>query len=488
MNNSFYINKLRVINRNQNIFDITFLDKEKYTERKPFSTVLIGSNGSGKSYLLSMISEVFRAVENKISNRDISLRYDDYYLEYYLNGNKYCIEIFKKKFKFQKNNITIQVDEVLLPAKVLTVAFMINDKFVFQTDEVNPESRYKYLGVRRTSNATWTNSIVRKISDCLITNIHKDDFIVKVKSILEFLSYTPKITLVFEPETINFFKRGISPKQLLKKIQNITKENYYRSSTINKSDIDIEEMLVFINETAKSRLNCYFNNKISLQYDLNFEKLESAYELKKDYRIVKYLIDLRLIKAPNLTLYKNDEFAFEFASSGEKQFLFTMINIASQIENNSLILIDEPEISFHPNWQMLYINYLKTIFSDFASCHFILATHSHYIVSDLEEASSSLLVINNNNMEREAELIEYSTYAWSAENILYNIFKVRTTRNYYFEMDLRKLVSLIKEKSEQISEIEGLIVKLKKYILDDADPMILILEEAQRYIENVKAN
>ena len=47
------------------------------------------------------------------------------------------------------------------------------------------------------------------------------------------------------------------------------------------------------------------------------------------------------------------------------------------------------------------------------------------------------------NGGRACRLVDYDTYAWSAENILYEVFGLRTTRNYYFERDLRELLSLI---------------------------------------------
>ncbi|MED2708446.1 hypothetical protein, partial [Bacillus toyonensis] len=95
---------------------------------------------------------------------------------------------------------------------------------------------------------------------------------------------------------------------------------------------------------------------------------------------------------------------------------------------------------------------------------------------------------DDNEQTRKAELVQYSTVACSAENILYNIFQVRTTRNYYFEMDLRKLVGMIKEKTKDLERLERLINKLKRYLFDESDPMIEIIEEAERYLENAKEN
>lgn len=54
-----------------------------------------------------------------------------------------------------------------------------------------------------------------------------------------------------------------------------------------------------------------------------------------------------------------------------------------------MVLIDEPEISQHPNWQMQIIDMLDKCLSD-SKCHFIIATHSHFLVSDLPNYKSSV--------------------------------------------------------------------------------------------------
>jgi predicted ATPase len=485
----FYLGELRILNRGKTIFDVKFIDEQQEISKKVFTTVIIGTNGAGKSYLLTLISEVFRAIENRKRNREYSLKYEYYYLKYYINSVCFTVEIYKKRFNFFKNGISISLDEVELPLKVLAVSFMVNDKFVFKADDKDANDVYEYLGVRRTSNATWTNSIVRKVSEALIENARKEGFYKKVKEILKFLNFKPQITLVFEPVRKTLFTRKISSNTIEARIERIKKSEEYRALSINKlQKNEVLELVTFINETSKDRLKVNINNKIGIQYSIDLSNTNNIEQLQSDYKIIKRLIDLKLLNPPTLMLYKEDEFEFEFASSGEKQFLFTMINIASKLEQNSLILIDEPELSFHPNWQMLYINYLKKIFSDYPTCHFILATHSHYIISDLEQDSSSIVILSitkDKERPRTAELVTYSTYAWSAENVLYNIFRVRTTRNYYFEMDLRKLVNMITHKSRDLEQLEMLINKLKQFSFDDLDPINLIIEEAERYLENV---
>lgn len=131
---------------------------------------------------------------------------------------------------------------------------------------------------------------------------------------------------------------------------------------------------------------------------------------------------------------------------------------------------------------------MKDVFKHYNSCHFVIATHSHYLVSDLDPESSSLITMENGqNNEKIVNTINYSTYAWSAENILYNVFGVRMTRNYYFDFDVRQLLYLIShQKKEELLNIKKLYCKLNKYVLDENDPLKCVLDEAKEYINNVE--
>ncbi|MDA2157942.1 AAA family ATPase [Bacillus cereus group sp. Bc253] len=491
----FTLIKLIVSNHEKIIFDVQFANNNLRTRESLLSTVIIGENGTGKSYLLTVISEVFRAIDLKRKNKDkdINLRYEIYKLEYYIDDNHYSIEVKNNKFVIiNKNNKSIDIQHLSLPKRILAVSFMVNDKFTFASHKEIPHADevYKYLGIRRTSNAAWTTSIVKRVSDSLVANSSNKTFHLKVKDILGFLNFKPKISLVFEPTRKTLFTKKITLKTLNDKVNKYKNSNDYRTDAIKKfSKEDIKQLQNYINSEAITRNHTDINNRTGLEFTLELDKNKNNNFILKDYKTLLKLIDLKLLNSPVLKFYKDDEFEFEQASSGEKHLIFTLINIASEIEEGSLVLIDEPELSLHPNWQLNYINNLKKIFQEYSSNHFILATHSHYLVSDLEKSSSSIVHISlektKSELNRKARLIEMDTYAWSAENVLYNIFEVRTVRNYYFEMDLRRLISLIKDKSTDTKQIQDLIQKLKRYTLDENDPINIIIYDAERYLDNV---
>jgi predicted ATP-dependent endonuclease of OLD family len=173
-------------------------------------------------------------------------------------------------------------------------------------------------------------------------------------------------------------------------------------------------------------------------------------------------------------------------SSGEIQILTSLLSLASVVKDNSMILIDEPEISLHPNWQMQYIDLLNKIFKSSRSCHFIIATHSHLLASDIPIESSAILSLKRDlKLDLVSELLD-STYGLSAENILYNVFGVASVRNFYFESDINRLLDLISNKSKSKNEIQKLITKFRKFKIHSNDPLSVIIKDAENYLKKAR--
>ncbi|MBP5977799.1 hypothetical protein HW132_35150, partial [Brasilonema sp. CT11] len=309
---TFQLINLKVSNREKVLFDVPFSGEMK--REKLLSTVIIGINGSGKSYLLTIITEVFRALENLKKGREYSLRYDRYNIEYLLNNSIYKISIKKKLIDVVANNKTLTSFEQLeLPSNILAVSFMVNDKFVFKQTNAKSDEFYEYFGIRRTSNATWINTISKKLSETFIENTNKQ-FIKKLKQILKFLNFDSKISLVFEPTRKTLFTRTLTVKQINARLKKIKQSDDLTVSTIRKiTSKQINDLCTFVNKTAKNRTREMLGDKVGLKYLIQFENNESS--LGQDYDYLKLLMDLEYIEPPRIYLYKYDEeFDFDYAS------------------------------------------------------------------------------------------------------------------------------------------------------------------------------
>lgn len=67
-------------------------------------------------------------------------------------------------------------------------------------------------------------------------------------------------------------------------------------------------------------------------------------------------------------------------SSGEKQLLQILLEVLSS--NNSSVIIDEPELSLHVNWQQQLVSSMRRINAD---CQLLLASHSPEIMADVSD-------------------------------------------------------------------------------------------------------
>lgn len=319
-----------------------------------------------------------------------------------------------------------------------------------------------------------------------------------IQDLSVYLEIDPKISIACElQETKYTFEELLAlsnhelAQHLMETGEKIQQSEDYRRGSIKRlTDDDYKELAVFL--YGLKELDPFVPDMAQkcFGYIFNAEtELTDMQDIQSDYKRLQKLKSLRIIKNITLSIYKKgNRYSFDDSSSGEKHILYSVLNIARCLKKNSLVLIDEPEISLHPNWQMFYISLLKRLFKEYSSCHFIIASHSPYLISDLTPDNSTLITLNIENGRHTAKTIDYSTYAWSAENILYNVFHVRTTRNFYFDLDLRELLSKTADgKSEDLPRVKELFQKLSSYVFDNSDPLKKILEEVEVYIENAES-
>ena len=83
----------------------------------------------------------------------------------------------------------------------------------------------------------------------------------------------------------------------------------------------------------------------------------------------------------------SDELPISALSSGEQHEIVLMYDLLFRIKPNTLVMIDEPELSLHVNWQERFLSDLSEVIK-VAGFDALIATHSPYIISD----KSDLLV------------------------------------------------------------------------------------------------
>lgn len=126
-----------------------------------------------------------------------------------------------------------------------------------------------------------------------------------------------------------------------------------------------------------------------------------AEQLEKFIQVMnRKLRNKRLVPDPEQGLYVVQDMTsvrleLQQLSSGEQHELVLLYNLIFRVGQNSLVLIDEPELSLHPIWQEQFIDDLLDIVGS-RKFDVVLATHSPYIIG----ARSDLCVALSDSMQR----------------------------------------------------------------------------------------
>jgi len=484
-------------------------------DKQPYTTVIIGANGTGKSFILRTIAEIFRELKNLPESKEKDFRFPSTFrLRYQLYNNIYEVVYEKtdgkRKLLFYKNrpwekefnvkNFTTGYSAprsgIEYPDNLIVSSTMLNDRFVFA--ENNPDVFYQYLGVRRTRSTTSTQTFSKKVIRYLFDAKKSDSFTNDFSNMLNFMGFEKYFKVHYHPKYHSlFFSGNLKLEQFRGFYQKWWESGHTKRKETNRpwglwyyeklekeNPLRLQLLVDFLNNIAKNE--CKLLNKPysrAKKIEIDFFSSENSTE---EYDCIEDLVKLDILNLDGIKIKKKEtEFSIEQSSSGEYHLLISLLGLYSKIEQASLILIDEPEISLHPNWQMRYINFLKKMFRKHTGCHFVLTTHSHFLVSGLEGDSSSVLTLNRDTETNilYSELLEgKDTYGWSAEEILYRVFKVRTTRNYYLELELRELLHKIAMKSDDTKRMNEILATIKKMKFSGDDPMNLIIEKAEKYL------
>ena len=169
------------------------------------------------------------------------------------------------------------------------------------------------------------------------------------------------------------------------------------------------------------------------------------YYIKKKYPDSKIIIPL---------LMKN-------LSDGEQQFLHTL-GICLMLKNKSaLLLLDEPETHFNPDWRSKFIRTLKKSLDHSQSNNLmtdiLITSHSPFIISDCYP--DKVIAFEKNKQPINARDMNFRTYGTSVDIIMENIFKKRNTIGDLSRKeieDIQKEISKRKKlSSEEVKKIYG---------------------------------
>ncbi|WP_439877436.1 AAA family ATPase [Pseudomonas prosekii] len=452
--------------------------------KEPFKSVIVGGNATGKTRFVISIIEAFRSLAAiKSQNTDTASRSykkrttfaPGFNFSYYVDGELVDCKFDSSGLRLNVDGEPVQYKELPLPTRIIAISASWNDKFPFS--DVDDDDFYKYCGVRETSNASWTATLSRRSIENLLNvplRFHQES----ITELFGYLGIDTKLKVTFKVRNADELSSVISdPTKLINFVQNYSKNNTRMQVDLFRS-FDLQDAFRITQGWER------VSRKKTFELDVNLR--HTSVDYSDAYFAINVFRRIGLITDVDLRVQKTDSaetYPFASSSSGEAQLLYCFSSMIRHAKDNCLIIIDEPEISLHPTWQIRYISLLKRALSSFRGCHVLIATHSHFIVSDLAVDSSSLHIFKKEKSVSTIRNVEYSTYAWSADNILYDVFDVRTVGNMAFEKDLALALSLIAQKSTDFEKLLTLKQKFEKMLFQESDPLKKVIDNIAEYVD-----
>lgn len=442
-------------------------------DKAPLYSVLIGCNGVGKSTLLKEMVDFFVDLHAYINNYKQKMSSAN---KARLKGVKYHIDgVCCEVIRIGRTFLT-KIDDRFLASKKLRVPTIVAcnfgafDKFPVQKVNGSSQTRYdvpyyKYVGAHVNGNMISSSAIAFRLLFALKENMDERQR-QNLSSILDFIGYDHTITLNYSI-VLRSKKNGSVYDHVL---QHVQKDKEYSKLTSEQRNNKVRELYDFYK-------NKEFAKQPTCNYDIDID--QNSLAANEDLNYIYKLKQYDLVQAASVVFYKNGkQIASEEMSSGEFAMLSMVLSISTAAsDSHTLILIDEPELSLHPNWQMTIIDNLDRALKD-QVCHLLIATHSHMLVSDLPMNRSS---VSQWEKDKDGNLIanriEENTYGWSAEEVLLKVFKTATDRNRYFGERIAKLLeqmgndTITKEAvADELNELQEI-----SQHLSDVDPMKMVL-------------
>lgn len=232
-------------------------------------------------------------------------------------------------------------------------------------------------------------------------------------------------------------------------------ELHFYSNKKEKEDQqkDIEKQKEISKKTVKKYLEKYTDNlESNKEFTLNeFETILNEYKLINEL--------FSNFNSFSIEVYNENDVKLYDLSHGERSILLSNLliyeNIMKSVKEDILFLLDEPDISLHPQWQKEYIHQLIHTFKKIdKKIHFVITSHSPFIISDLPKEN----VIFLENGEQKYPFKDKQTFGANIHTLL----------SHGFFMDNGLMGEFAKGKINQIKEFYDDVIKYK----DNKDKLV----------------
>lgn len=331
-------------------------------------SILIGNNGSGKSNVLEAISGIFAEAYRSVSN----VLDTDYRLDYEIDDKNIILEKKngKKIFHYDETHIPNGMIIQNLPNYVIAL-YSGEDSQLWESFY---EKRYKdfFSNVYRKGSSEkvgmyYVNKYLWNISLLTLILFMDTDGFSDVKSFLETELGIKNDTNISITIKFSYKKYDENINSLLKSF--VGKINPERNETKSYSINDLRKSISNVPDSFEAEPREFFN------------LLMQAF-MPKDFKIIT-----------DICIYINDIDVIQFFSEGEKKLILIEAVLEFVADENSLILLDEPDANIHEERKRKLYDLLRNT----PNRDVVMTTHSPIIAKIASENELIYLESKNNN-------------------------------------------------------------------------------------------
>lgn len=345
-------------------------------------TVIAGENDTGKSTIGKALFAVFNSfydIESKIKmEREKSI---ENYIFANSNSNSINLSILRENFidtvinELNSDNIH-NIDEKTIKK---TIYNNIEENVDNETIELVDKTAKKVKEVFGISHLEFLKEILK---NNLLT-----EFSYQIGNI--FSNEDSEITLTIKGRDINI---KIKDDKFFSVENDISlgTEVIYIDNPFIIDDIDTI-ILSRLNRNISSKHSYFLRKKLESEYFLN--TIIDKIIIQKSFEEIFNKIDLgNFVKfGPGIKYKKNNNekaLNVENLSTGIKSFmLIKTLLLNGHLSENGTIVLDEPEVHLHPEWQLIFAELIVLLQKEF-NMHILLTTHSPYFLNAIEVYSA----------------------------------------------------------------------------------------------------
>ena len=339
-------------------------------------TVITGENDTGKSTVGKVLWSVFNGfyeIDEKVYNervselekiideiikenvyKNLSTDYNSFFEIFNSTGKKIAIEFLKENKDYSEDEIKIIINNYKKDLKIENISNFVQE--INETLKISDKEIIKVI-VSRVMNKEFHN----------------------------------QINAIFSKEKMNVgeISLKIKDKEIDLKIENNEISDVQNYFLINKETMYIDNPFIldsydFDDENHQTHLatNVFSENENSVISEIKIKK-----KLNNIYQKLNSVLSGEILENKNskFVYRKNGEdIDLKNLSTGLKTFaIIKMLLQNGTLEENGTIILDEPEIHLHPEWQIKFAELIVLLQKEFGM-HILLTTHSPYFLKAIQ--------------------------------------------------------------------------------------------------------